>query len=340
MGAQQYIKNENVDKSSKEDLEKDFIRHPDKPRSIISINTNLELYDTEIEVSNNIADIELINDSIYFTTYNKDEIKRYDFNQEKVDIVPSNILQTALEKADKNREVQKQALSKQLGFLSVPAVLSFIWLLISSKPVTSSFKEATGLFRHNKKMLDLDKTSAPDLIYSSERIYIPFRRQQREKLKKFAIYLLMTVYFICLIMFFYSLGKEQLLKLLNNKGFIFLVVFWPYYFYHLKKIFTPKKLFIEDGFLYWQKSPQKTYQFELESLVYSRLSFADRHVTVFPNLAKQQVYDEEAFVNHALPIIKQGKYLNELQFALHYLKHQFGDILIHIIFFGGIILLS
>jgi len=341
MAAKQYIGSEiadaNLDKDIKEDSEKEFISNPDKPRSLVSINKKLELNDTGIELSN-VADIELINDSFYFTTYDKDEIKRFDLNQEKLDIVSSNILQTALEKADKNREVQKQSLNKQMGILSIPAILSFIWLLMSSKPTTSSYKERTGLFRHNKKVLYLHETPPPDLIYSSDRVDIPFKREKREKLKKITLYVffaLYLVYVVYVLSFTFSLEKEKLLKLLSIKGFIFLIVVSPFYYYFLSKLFFPKKLFVEDGFLYWEKSPQKTYQFEPESLVYSRLSFADRHIIVLPNFGQQSVYDEKIFVNHVLPIIKQGRYLNNLQFAFHYIKHQFADIMIHVFFFGG-----
>ena len=335
LSGKQFLKKQD----DKDNTETEFISDPDKPRSIVSINANVELIDTGVTIQDP-ADFELIGSSIYFTTYEKDEVKRFDLNKQQIGIVKSKTLQVAIVEANRNQKKQNQSLFNQLGFLSLPLILSFIWILKSSKSITSSMKEKSGLFRHNKKILLLDKTQAPESTYSSERVDIPFKSQKHENLKKLVSYLIIGLYLIGIGFLVLNLEKETLIKILNKNNFIVFIVFAPSYFYYLSKRFKPKKLFVEDGILYWEKSLQKTYQFESETLVYSSFAFADKNVSVSPNFSQQLIYDKEAFVRYVLPIIKQGKYLSHSQFSLHYLKHQFVDVLIHVTFIGGFILFS
>lgn len=90
------------------------------------------------------AEVEKIDDSIYFSDFDKYEIKRFDLTYGSMSLVKSKSLQSAIERDRAKVANAKRSLYTALTLNGVAALLALIWLIMKSSPVKQNETRETA----------------------------------------------------------------------------------------------------------------------------------------------------------------------------------------------------
>ena len=81
------------------------------------------------------AEIERIDDAIYFSDFGKYEIKRFDLASKTLDLSGGKNLYDAFQEDEKRVKEEKESLYKSLSINGLAAFLALIWLIVKSTPI-------------------------------------------------------------------------------------------------------------------------------------------------------------------------------------------------------------
>lgn len=109
------------------------------------------------------AEIELIDDSIYFSDFGKYEIKRFDLVSETLNLVGSQNLQAIFQMDEARVQKEKNSLYKWLFINAFAALVVLVWLIFKSVPVKQKTEE--GLPSIDVINYGLDENEDQELLH-------------------------------------------------------------------------------------------------------------------------------------------------------------------------------